>query len=142
MSTKSNKTSSSIQSQFLELLVPQSAEDIHEFDVIKAHFEIVSAFEQCMIKDKVTKKALAAQVGTSPAYLTQIFSGNKMINLDLMVRIQKALELEFVASFCKKDEKVVSWIIRNTEPRFRSEEFEPFQPFEHNPLEEVSTLIA
>jgi transcriptional regulator with XRE-family HTH domain len=144
MSTKSNNSTDSIQSQFLEILTPQSQEEIHEFEVAKLHFEFVSAFEQYMIENKVTKKALAAQVGTSAAYLTQIFSGNKTINLDLIVRIQKALELELVTKFCQKDERIVQWTFSHSQPRFNRDDFNAFEPSRYGAaeIEENATLIV
>ena len=43
----------------------------------------------------IDRKTLANMIGTSPSYLTQIFSGNKPLNFKTLAKIQKALNIRF-----------------------------------------------
>ena len=43
----------------------------------------------------MSKKDLATAIGTSASYITQLFRGNKMINLEMLAKIQQALEIDY-----------------------------------------------
>ena len=47
-----------------------------------------------MQAQNLTKSALAAKLGTSPAYVTKVLSGSTNFTLETMVRIAKALDAE------------------------------------------------
>lgn len=40
---------------------------------------------------KISKKELANRLGTSPSYVTQLFQGDKLINVRLLTKIKRAL---------------------------------------------------
>jgi len=44
---------------------------------------------------KISRRQLAKMVGTSPSYITQLFQGNKIINLEMLGKMQKALGIKF-----------------------------------------------
>lgn len=53
------------------------------------------------------RKQLAEKVGTSASYITQLFRGDKMINMLTLAKFQKALGLEFDIAEKKSYEETV-----------------------------------
>ena len=92
MSTKSNKE---IQNSFQDLLSFDTKEDLIERDKNRLHFKFLSGIEEIMEAKKMSKKDLATAIGTSASYITQLFRGNKMINLEMLAKIQQALEIDY-----------------------------------------------
>lgn len=44
---------------------------------------------------KWSKKMLAKEVGTSPSFITQLFRGDKLINLPTIIKMKQALAIDF-----------------------------------------------
>ncbi|MEM0996898.1 MAG: helix-turn-helix transcriptional regulator [Bacteroidota bacterium] len=57
--------------------------------------DIIRTLEAYMDEKGLTKADIAAKIGTSKSYLTQLFSGEKLVNMTFMYRLQKAFGLEF-----------------------------------------------
>ena len=55
-----------------------------------------------------TRKELAELLGTSPSYLTQLFRGNKVLNLLMLAKIQRALDLKFDISLVSEHKKNIN----------------------------------
>lgn len=72
----------------------------------------------------IDRKTLANMIGTSPSYLTQIFSGNKLLNFKTLAKIQKALNIRFevktvdLSSFDIENNKR----LKNTDTKINQEE--------------------
>lgn len=72
----------------------------------------------------IDRKTLANMIGTSPSYLTQIFSGNKPLNFKTLAKIQKALNIRFevktvdLSSFDIENNKR----LKNTDTKINQEE--------------------
>lgn len=47
------------------------------------------------LTEPITKKELAQLLETSPSYITQLYNGDKLMNLEMISRIQEAFNLEF-----------------------------------------------
>ena len=47
------------------------------------------------LTEPITKKELAQMLHTSPSYITQLYNGDKLMNLEMISRIQEAFNLEF-----------------------------------------------
>ena len=58
-------------------------------------YRFVSIIDEAMEHQCITKKELASRIGTSASYITQLFNGNKIINLQTLAKIQNALDIEF-----------------------------------------------
>lgn len=43
----------------------------------------------------LSKKELAEKLGTSASYITQLYKGDKILNLELMAKIEEAFGIEF-----------------------------------------------
>ena len=56
-----------------------------------------------MEQEGITRKELATRIGTSPSYITQLFRGDKILNLTMMARIQEACNIKFDISIKKEE---------------------------------------
>jgi transcriptional regulator with XRE-family HTH domain len=138
MNIKSNQE---IGAAFKLLINHNSQAEVQEFEALKAHFEIMLQFEVYMEQNAVSKKTLAAQVGTSASYITQLFRGDKLINLDMRVRIQNVLGLESRQMFFKKGEEVIT--TKYPLAKFRTSDFLEFkQPSELDSVITESEYIS
>jgi transcriptional regulator with XRE-family HTH domain len=69
-----------------------------EADTSALMFSFLSIVDREMEARGMTKRALAAAIGTSAAYITQLFRGHKTINLETLAKIQSAMGIQFVIS--------------------------------------------
>lgn len=88
-------TNNEIQATFDQLFDQLSEQDKLENDANLLMFRFLS-----IIKDKcdalgLNRKQLAQKVGTSPSYITQLYQGDKLVNMITLAKFQKALDLEF-----------------------------------------------
>lgn len=102
MSTKllnNNTNYSKISEGFNDIFKFDNEKDKLELDskIISAKFlsEIQISAEKKGIKNR---KDLAKLIGTSASYLTQLYRGNKVLNLLMLAKIQKALNIKFEIS--------------------------------------------
>ena len=91
MNWKNNKD---IKDLFTGLLKPGSDEENTELEAKLLMAQFLSAFEAAMNKKKLKKKDLAGMIGTSPSYITQLFRGTKIINLETIAKIMIVLDLQ------------------------------------------------
>lgn len=77
------------------MLLPADAQEATDRKALLLGARFLSLIQQACEQQHITRKTLAARVGTSPAYLSQIFRGDKLPNLGLLVRMADALDLEF-----------------------------------------------
>src|SRR5690606_18002123 len=65
---------------------------------------------------KMTRKQLADLIGTSASYLTQLYTGNKIMNLVTMAKIKKVLDLNIEIKVVNNyfDYEVVDCQFKNT----------------------------
>jgi len=59
-------------------------------------FRFLSEVEKISTESGIRKnKDLASKLGVSPSYITQIFNGDKLLNLTMLAKIQKAFSITF-----------------------------------------------
>lgn len=101
MNTKLNK----------DFIIAPGFERLFEFDTVEDvnmhHAKIImmkflQAMEKSMGKNKLNKKTLAGILGISPSYVTQLYNGDKLINLEMIARIEKAFGIEFKVQAVRK----------------------------------------
>jgi ribosome-binding protein aMBF1 (putative translation factor) len=104
MSTNWNKKDD-IQKAFQELLIPASYEEKikNEARLIMARF--LSEVEKKYKEKGWRRKDLAKKIGTSPSYMTQLFRGTKLINLEMIAKMQDALNIKFNIQSVDLDEE-------------------------------------
>lgn len=93
MTTHSNNKD--IKKRFEELFRFKSKEEQIEHEAWMLHYRIMQLVEKAMDEKGWNKKQLAQKIGKSQSYVTQLFMGNKIINLPMMSLFQYELGLEF-----------------------------------------------
>ena len=67
-------------------------------------FRFLSEIEKYQVAGKdLKKKELASKLGVSPSYITQLFNGDKLLNLTMLAKIQKAFNITFEIKTRKND---------------------------------------
>jgi plasmid maintenance system antidote protein VapI len=83
----------------------------HEAHMIM--FRFLSELEENHDNAKNLKKnELAAKLGVSPSYITQLFRGDKLMNLTMLAKIQKAFNITFEIRARKNDQSPSSGNIK------------------------------
>lgn len=99
MSMKSSNES--VKSQFGGLFSLNEADQV-ELDALLIAARFLAEVQEICDERKITRKELAKKVGTSASYLTQLYRGDKLINLTMVAKLQKALGLEYTISTKQK----------------------------------------
>lgn len=89
--------STSIKDKF-ETLFEQSPEEKVDHRAHMLSFLFLSEADKAMESKGWTRKQLAKEIGTSASYLTQLFRGDRLLNLKTVAKIEMALSLEFQIS--------------------------------------------
>ena len=108
------KTPDEIKKAFDKLFDSITPEEQVEHDAQLLAFSFLSIIDVEMEKKKMTRKELAKRTGTSQAYITQLFRGNRKPNLNILVKMQKALEIDFSISTQAAIEDRIVEAISNT----------------------------
>jgi transcriptional regulator with XRE-family HTH domain len=70
--------------------------------------KFLSEIEQHQKLKDIDRKTLAALIGTSPSYLTQVFRGDKPLNFKTLAKIQAVLNIKFEVSVSIIDEPIIN----------------------------------
>lgn len=101
------KTNKEIQEAFDQLSVELSEQDKLENDANILMFRFLSIIEKkCEILG-LNRKQLAKKIGTSPSFITQLYRGDKLVNMLTLAKFQRALKLEFEISEKKSYEEKI-----------------------------------
>ncbi len=93
MNTKSSKMI--ISEEYQDLLSFKTKEEKIEHDAQMISYRILSEIEKVCEERRIKKKDLAEMVGTSKSYITQLFTGAKSINTQIMAKFEEALDITF-----------------------------------------------
>lgn len=83
-----------INPEFEDLLSFDSEKEELEHDAKAIMFRFLSSFSK-MVDEPVKKKEIAEAINTSPSYITQLFKGDKLINLITLAKLEKAFDFTF-----------------------------------------------
>ena len=89
-----NKTKT-MKEQFEDLLAFDNIEERFEHEAQMLAFEFLSKVDLEMAKTGMSKKVLAEKVGTSAAFITQMFQGDRKPSWTMLAKMQDALNLHF-----------------------------------------------
>ena len=107
MNTKSNDPQK-IKEAFDQFFNSFSEEEKLESSARLLMFRFLSIIEVRCEELGWNRKQLAQKVGTSASYITQLFRGDKLINMLTLAKFQKALGLEFEIAEKKSYEETVN----------------------------------
>ncbi len=71
-----------------------------DFETEIIHIEIINQILNLMEDKNISKAYLARVLGTSKSYITQLFTGDKILNLKLLAKLQRIFNIKFNIS-CK-----------------------------------------
>ncbi len=84
--------------------IEKGFEHLFEFNTEKEEIEhltnvlsmaFLSNIEELMERSNMSRKQLAEKVGTSASYITQLFRGDKLLNLEMIAKFQKVFDVSF-----------------------------------------------
>lgn len=85
-----------IQELFLDILSPKSFEDKITTQAQMIHLDLIHEIRGLMqLKEISSKKELAERLNTTSSYITQLFSGEKLVNLKLLAKLQLIFDTKF-----------------------------------------------
>jgi len=84
-----------IQQQLQEILRFRDDTEKLDFEVEKIHLNIMHQIRLLMSEHDMNKKTLAEKLNTSKGYISQLFSGDKIINLKLLAKLQRIFNVQF-----------------------------------------------
>lgn len=76
------------------VLMRNKAEDI-DHDSVMLSLVFISQIEEEMEKQNLTRAELSRMVGASKSYFTQLWRGDKVLNMEMIAKIQIALKIKF-----------------------------------------------
>jgi len=76
-----------------QMLAFKSEKEKLEFEAEKIHLDFMSLLSDLMKEQGMSKSDLAERLGTSPSYITQLFNGDKLVNLVFIARIQRIFRI-------------------------------------------------
>lgn len=71
-------------------------------------YRFLSEIEKITIERGINRKEFARLAGTSASFITQLYQGKKIINLQMLTRIKKALNIDFKIEVVSFDRKIKS----------------------------------
>ncbi len=95
-----------IEQAFDDLFASRSAEEVIEDEAALLMFRFLSIIETKRKKLRWTRRQLAEKIGTSPSYLTQLFRGDKLINMLTLAKFEKALNIDFEITEKRSHKKI------------------------------------
>ena len=84
-----------IKEQLDQLLTYTIEEDQLDHDAQMLAYQFLAKIDKAMMDKAMSKKDLAEKIGTSPAFITQLFRGDRKPNWNILAKMQKELGLEF-----------------------------------------------
>lgn len=95
MNTNSRMNDEDIKAAFGSLFENRTEQERREYAAQMLSFRYLSEIERLMQAFGMTKRRLAEMVGTSPSYITQLFRGDRLLNFDMLARMEEALSVKF-----------------------------------------------
>jgi len=75
-------------------------------------YRFLSEIDKITGERRINRKELAKLAGTSASYITQLYQGKKIINLQMLTRIKKALDIDFKIEVVSAERKTKSDIAK------------------------------
>ena len=86
-----------LSAEFEDLFAFQSKDEVIEHESKMIMFRFLSELEK-LNDSPIKRKDLAKALDTSPSYITQLFRGDKLINLTMLAKIQDVFNITFEIS--------------------------------------------
>lgn len=80
----------------------KSEDEKDDFRADVIHINIIQSVLDQMKKQNLTKADIAKSLNISKSFITQLFSGNKLLNLKFIAKLERILNCKFHAEFKEK----------------------------------------
>lgn len=107
MSTTSNNKD--IKEFFDGFFKEKSYKEHIDREALMLHYRVMQLVEKAMDEKGWNKKILAEKTGKSQSYITQLFMGNKMVNMPIIALFQDVFNMKFKMEKELSEEKCVTW---------------------------------
>lgn len=85
-----------ISEEFADIFSFSNEEEELEHDAQMLMYKFLEEIEKCQPNDKkFKKKDLADAIGKTPSFISQLYSGDKLLSFNLLAKIQKKLHINF-----------------------------------------------
>ena len=101
----SNKKINAKEAVKLALTTVDENEQI-EFDAIGIQLAFLFKIQDIMDKQGISRSDLAEKMGTSRAYITQLFGAKKFINMKTIAKLQKILDVKVAIDLVETKKKI------------------------------------
>jgi ribosome-binding protein aMBF1 (putative translation factor) len=98
------KSKEDVQQAFNSLFTHEDKKDEVKHRAHMLMFRFLSEVERVAEERKLKKKDIAKMIGTSPSYVTQLFRGDKLINMETLAKFEKELDIKFEIRIRQKDQ--------------------------------------
>lgn len=88
-----------------DLLLFDNEEERIELEAELLNLQFVKLIEDLMKREGITKTEIAEELSTSKSYITQLFSGSKLLNMKTLAKIQRVLGFNFKIEIDNKNRK-------------------------------------
>lgn len=88
--------------QFVETTTHKTEAEQLNFDAIKISLETMVKIGDVMKAKGIKRCELARMIGLNKSAVTKFFKGDELLNLKTLVKIQRALNVDFLISICEK----------------------------------------
>ena len=90
-----SKSKQEIQDAFDDLFTFKNEKEKIKHKAHMLGFQFLSEIERVSEDRGLKKKDFAKIIGTSPSYITQLFRGDKLVNLETLAKFAKGLNIDF-----------------------------------------------
>jgi transcriptional regulator with XRE-family HTH domain len=95
MNMNSKNKNEAIVRQFEKLLAFKTEDEKLSFEATKIHLDFMALLSDVMEEHGISRSELSLKLGTSPSYVTQLFNGDKLVNLVFVAKIQRIFKIGF-----------------------------------------------
>ncbi len=93
-----------IAPEFESLFAFKSKDEEVEHEAKMMMYRFLSELEKLHADKPIKKKELAKKIGTSASYITQLYQGDKLINLTTLAKIEQAFDITFdITAYANSD---------------------------------------
>lgn len=80
----------------------ENENDQIKFEAEMIHLDLMNEISKLMDSRKMNKAGLAKSLGTTKGYVTQLFSGDRFLNLKTLAKIQQIFDIRIKLQFVEK----------------------------------------
>lgn len=84
-----------IEQSFTQLFEDRSIDDKYRRKALLIMARFLSEIEHIRRERRLKKKEIAKMLDVSPSYLSQLYSGDKLLNLETLAKFQEILDIRF-----------------------------------------------